>query len=127
VLKEVGKLNLFAVSPIGATIQDGGKRKRSDAKLTSSTTQSSFIMDEVNNLFKYMKFVQVLIQTRIFQPLPHYQLLKSKDEQDFKFWKEVMMTFVDQKHNTEMLRNSYLIIMFQEGLPHEPYFIAIDN
>ena len=29
VLKEVGKLNLFAVSPIGATIQDGGKRKRS--------------------------------------------------------------------------------------------------
>ena len=28
-LKEVGKLNLFAVSPIGAPIQDGGKRKRS--------------------------------------------------------------------------------------------------
>ena len=30
VLKEVWKVNLFAVSPIGATIQDGGKRKRSD-------------------------------------------------------------------------------------------------
>ena len=29
VLKKVGKLNLFTVSPIGATIQDGGKRKRS--------------------------------------------------------------------------------------------------
>ena len=29
VLKEVGKLNLFAVSPIDTTIQDGGKRKRS--------------------------------------------------------------------------------------------------
>jgi len=29
VLKEVRKVNLFAVSPIGATIQDGGKRKRS--------------------------------------------------------------------------------------------------
>ena len=28
-LKGVGKLNLFAVSSIGATIQDGGKRKRS--------------------------------------------------------------------------------------------------
>ena len=28
VLKEVVKLNLFAISPIGATIQDGGKRKR---------------------------------------------------------------------------------------------------
>jgi len=29
VLKEVRKVNLFAVSPIDATIQDGGKRKRS--------------------------------------------------------------------------------------------------
>ena len=24
-------------------------------------------------------------------------------------------------------RNSYPIVMFQEGPPHEPYFIAIDN
>ena len=30
VLKVGGKMNLFAVFPIGATIQDGGKRKRSD-------------------------------------------------------------------------------------------------
>ena len=34
-LKGVGKLNLFAVSPIGATIQDGGKRKRSVLMLNS--------------------------------------------------------------------------------------------
>jgi len=38
VLKEVGKLNLFAVSPIDATIQDGGKRKRSDGHMTSSSS-----------------------------------------------------------------------------------------
>jgi len=31
VLKEVRKVNLFAVSPIGATIQDGGKRKEAMA------------------------------------------------------------------------------------------------
>ena len=30
-LKVGGKMNLFAVFPIGATIQDGGKRKRSNA------------------------------------------------------------------------------------------------
>jgi len=30
VLKDEGKMNLFADFPIGATIQDGGKRKRSD-------------------------------------------------------------------------------------------------
>jgi len=37
------------------------------------------------------------------------------------------MAFIDQKHNTEMLRNSYPIVMFQEDPPHEPYSIAIDN
>jgi len=31
--------------------------KSTSSKLTSSTTQSSFIIDKVNNLFKYMKFV----------------------------------------------------------------------
>ena len=29
-LKVEGKINLFAIFPIGATMQDGGKRKRSD-------------------------------------------------------------------------------------------------
>ena len=37
------------------------------------------------------------------------------------------MAFVDQKHNTEIARNGYPIIMFQGGPPHEPYFIAVDN
>jgi len=37
------------------------------------------------------------------------------------------MAFVNKKHNTEMARNGYQIHMFQGGLPHEPYFIAIDN
>ena len=37
------------------------------------------------------------------------------------------MALVDQKHNTETTRNSYQIVMFQGGLPHELYFIAINN
>ena len=37
------------------------------------------------------------------------------------------MALVDQKHNTETARNGYQIVMFQGGLPYEPYFIAIDN
>ena len=36
------------------------------SKTTSSLSQASFIMDEVKNLFKYMKFVQAPMQTRIF-------------------------------------------------------------
>jgi len=49
---------------------------------TSSSSSTSFIIDEVKNLFKYMKFVQTPSQTRIFKPPPHYQSLKSRDEQD---------------------------------------------
>ena len=37
------------------------------------------------------------------------------------------MVLVDNKHNMETSRNGYLIKIFQGGLPHEPFFIAIDN
>ena len=52
---------------------------------SSLISQMSFIMEEVNNLIKYMKFVQTPLQTRIFQPPPHYQSLKSRGEQDPTF------------------------------------------
>jgi len=39
---------------------------------SSSSLQTSFIMDEVKNLLKYMKFVQSPTQTRLFKPPPHY-------------------------------------------------------
>jgi len=67
------------------------------------------------------------MQTRLFRLPPHYQSLKSRGEQDPEFWKEIATALVDQKHNTEIARNSYPIIMFQGGPPHEPYFIAINN
>ena len=94
---------------------------------TSSTSQTSFITEEVENLSNYMKFVRTPTQTRIFQLLPYYQSLKSRGEQDPIFWKEVVTVFVEMKHNTNTSRNGYQIKMFQEGPPHEPYFIAIDN
>jgi len=52
---------------------------------TSSLSRTSFIMDEVKNLLKYMKFVRTPSQTRIFRPSPHYQSLKSRGEQDPTF------------------------------------------
>jgi len=93
--------------------------------LTLSTT--SFITDEVKNLLKYMKFIQSPTQTRLLKPPPHYQSLKSRGKQDPEFWKEITTALVDQKHNIETARNSYPIVMFQGGPPHEPYFIAINN
>ena len=74
-----------------------------------------------------MKFVQSPMQTRLSKPPPYYQSLWSRGEQDPKFWKEVALAFVDNKHNTETLKNGYPINMYQRGLLYELYFIAIDN
>jgi len=71
------------------------------------TLTMSFITDEVKNLLKYMKFVRSPMQIQLFQPPPHYQSLKSRGEKNPEFWKEVVMAFVDKKHNTETARNSY--------------------
>jgi len=35
---------------------------------TTSSSMTSFIMDKIDNLAKYMKFVKTLSQTRIFRP-----------------------------------------------------------
>ena len=94
---------------------------------TTSLSLISFIMNEVKNLLKYMKFVWSPTQTRLFKPPPYYQFLKSRGKQDSMFWKEVTMAFMDQKHNMKMARNGYQIPMFQEGPLYEPYFIVIDN
>jgi len=94
---------------------------------TLSSSGTSFIMDEVENLLKYMKFMKTPYQTRIFRPPPYYQSLKSRGKQDPIFWKEVATAFLDKKHNIETSRNGYQIPMFQGGPLHEPYFIAINN
>ena len=94
---------------------------------TLSSSRSSFITDEVENLFKYMKFMKTLTQTRIFRPLSYYQSLKSKGKQDPIFWKEVAIAFLEKRPNMETARNRYQIPMFQGGPPHKPYFIAMDN
>ena len=96
-------------------------------KVSKLTASSSFIDEKVDNLFKYMKFVKSPTQTRIFQPPPHYQTLQSRREQDSNFWNEIVIALVENKHNMETSRNEYLINIFQGGLPHDLFFIAINN
>ena len=91
-----------------------------------STHSTSFINKEIKNLIKYMKFIRVSTQTRLFCPPSHYQSIKSRGEQDPKFWKEIAMVLVDNRYNTETTQNGYLMKMYQGGPPHEPFFIAID-
>ena len=73
------------------------------SKTTSfKTTKMSFIHEEIENLEKYIKFVYSLMQTRIFKPPPHYQSLHSRGEQNSKFWREIAVVFVEQKHNIKI-------------------------
>ena len=78
-----------------------------EVSTTTSLSSTSFITDEVKNLFKHMKFVRTPSQTRLFKPPPHYQSLKSRGEQDPTFWKEVATAFLEKKYNTDMARNGY--------------------
>jgi len=94
---------------------------------TTTSSSTSFISDKITNLEKYMKFVKTPSQTRIFQPPPYYQSLKSRGEQDPNFWKEIVTAFLDKKKNTDTVRNGCQIPMYQGRPPHESYFIAIDN
>ena len=98
-----------------------------EVSTTTSSSSTSFITDEVEHLLKHMKFVRTPSQTRLFKLPPHYQFLKSRGENDPIFWKEIAVAFVESKYNTDTARNGHQIHMFQEGPPHEPYFIAMDN
>jgi len=70
--------------------------------MSISTHSTSFIDEEIENLIKYIKFVKVPTQTRLFRPPSHYQSLKSRGEQDPEFWKEIAMVLVDNWHNTKI-------------------------
>ena len=98
-----------------------------EVSTTTLSSSTSFIMDEVEHLFKHMKFVRTPSQTRLFKSPLHYQSLRSRGEQDPTFWNEVATAFLDKKYNTDTARNGYQIHIFQGGPPHEPYFIAKDN
>jgi len=79
---------------------------------TTTSSSTSFISNKITNLEKYMKFVKTPSQTRIFRPLPYYQSLKSRGEQDPNFWKEVATVFLDKKKNTDTARNGCQIPMY---------------
>ena len=98
-----------------------------EVSTTTSSSSTSFIMDEVEHLLKHIKFVWTPSQTRLFKPPPHYQSLKSRGENDPIFWKEIATAFLKSKYNTDTARNGCQIHMFQGGPPHEPYFIAMDD
>ena len=89
------------------------------------TPEPKFIQDKINNLEKYMKFMQLPVQTMPFLPPLHYKTLWPQGEQDKQHWNEITVVFLEKKHNTDITRKDFLIKMYTRGLPHEPYFITL--
>ena len=54
---------------------------------TTSSSATSFITDEVENLTKYMKFVKTPLQTRIFRPPPYYNPSSPEENKIWNFGK----------------------------------------
>ena len=89
------------------------------------TPEPTFIQNKIENLEKYMKFIQAPIQTTPSYLLPYYKSLWLQGEQDKQYWKEIAVVFLKKKHNADTTRKGFLIKMYIEGPPHEPYFITL--
>ena len=93
--------------------------------LKFKTPKLIFIQDKIENLEKFMKFMQAPIQTTQFY-LPHYyKSLQLQGEQDEQYQKEIAVTFFEKKHNADTTRKGFPIEIYIGGLPHEPYFIVL--
>jgi len=84
-----------------------------------------FIQDEIDNLEKYMKFMQVPIKMIPFYPPPHYKSLWLQEKQDKQYWNEIAIEFLKKKHNADTMRRGFSIEMYSGGPSHEQYFIAL--
>ena len=85
--------------------------------------EPKFIQDEINNLEKYMKFMQLPVQTMPFYSPPHYKTLQLQGEQDEQYWNEIAVAFLEKNYNADTIRKGFPIEMYIGGPPHEPYFI----
>ena len=89
------------------------------------TLEPTFVQDEINNLDKYMKFIQSPVKRMPFHPLPHYKSLQPQGEQDEQYWNKIAIKFLKNKYSTNTTRKGFPIEMYMRGPPHESYLIVL--
>ena len=89
------------------------------------TPEPIFIQDELDNLDKYMKYMQAPVKMMQLYPLLHYKSLKPQEEWDEQYWKEIAITFLEQKYDADIMRKGFLIEVYIGSPPYKPYFIAL--
>ena len=53
-----------------------------------------FIQEEIDNLEKDMKYMQILITTTLFYPSSQYKPLRPQGEHNKQHWKEISIVFL---------------------------------
>ena len=61
-------------------------------------TPKLIFIQEVNNLEKALKMLQLPMKTIPFLPLLYYKAIQHNEEKD---WKEITAEFIKQKHNSD--------------------------
>lgn len=59
-----------------------------------------------------------------FYLLPHYKSIWQDRENDLQYWKEIIVEFIKQKHNSNTSWQGFPIKMYLREPPHEPFFIT---
>ena len=59
--------------------------------------EPTFIQDKINNLDKYMKFVQSQTNTIMFILPPYYKSLQPQEETNKQYWNEIAVVFLEQR------------------------------
>ena len=62
--------------------------------LKCKTLEPIFIQEKIDNLKKYIKYMQVLIMTTLLYPLPYYKSLRFQGECNEQYWKEISIVFL---------------------------------
>jgi len=90
------------------------------------TLEPMFIQDKINNLEKYMKFLQLPVKTVPFHLPPYYKSLWQKEEQNKQYWNEIAVEFLKQKHNVNITRWGFPIEMYMGGPSYKTLFHCIN-
>ena len=71
------------------------------------TPEPRFIQDKIDNLDKYMKFIQLPVKTMLFYLPLYYKSLKPQGKQDEQYWNEIAVAFLEKNYNTDPDQNVF--------------------
>jgi len=86
----------------------------------SKTLKPTFIQNKIDNLEKYMKFMQIPVKTMLLYLLPYYKALRQQGEQDKQYWNKIAIAFLEKNHNTDTIRKGFPIKIYMRELPYKP-------